>query len=300
MHSQHRVALTREEVTKRVMHEILINGAINPLLTARDRSVKDLGKWIRLSKINSRRKDRSMATYSSVMRRECKEKNMPWHVTETASRIFTECVKHGVLRGHDARAMMMAAIYHACIVNNYPVTMKLLFKDMVERKFVYHAMTIVKEHVDMLYGKPAMPSTKRRNVTVASRFCDLIDRMGSEIGFENPRCVAVAKEIYTKIAESKERIIFIGKDPNTIIASLLLIAARATHTPVIVRDERMERRRQFVTLRIMSEKMSVTEVSIRTRARQIIETALGMEERDGVSIHPAIEGYVLAARKRSL
>jgi transcription initiation factor TFIIIB Brf1 subunit/transcription initiation factor TFIIB len=288
-----RVAYTREESEKRSMHFPMAPGVIPQIRIPKHGkgAVDDAEKWYRLVSLNGRKNDRLHHTYLNKVRADCKDLNLPWHVSETALKIFSECMKNNKLRGRCVIGMSKACIYYACIVNKFPMSIKVLWNDIDARARMQTSLRFAREYANTLYGKKASgikTSADRKSERVAS-FCEMIERAANLAGVDGMQCKTMAKEIYSKISAEKEGIIFSGKSPSTIIAALLFIAAKATGACFVTKDGT----KKHPTQRVVADCLNITEVSLRNRAKEIAVAAAQIRKRNGASIHPLIDEQVV-------
>jgi len=291
---QGRVAYTWEEVNSRSTSAPISNSKPRIVLSKNGKHVvKDSERWLRLSRVNAQKMDRLKHNYYNKVRSDCQILGLPWHVAETAVRIFAGCLKAGNLRGRSVVGMSKASIYYACIVNRVPISVKSLWKDTISRDKFRPSLKFAKQVVDDVYGKKDIGDKKSRLSSRIMFFCNLIEAGANRASMDNVKCINVAKEIYTKIAAEKEGRVLDGKSPGTIIAALLYITASIMGSHVTVMHDGKEEYHQATQKWIAEGTSNVTEVSLRTRAKEIAAAALKIKKRTGLSVHPVIDEFAM-------
>ena len=290
--SQSRTAYNSDEVRARLSNAPMIGRNSSQILISRSGryAVKDLESWVRMTRVDARKNDRLRQSYYNAVRIDCKMLDMPWHITETAVRIFSQCLKDGNLRGRCVTGMSRASIYYACIVNNFPISLKVLWNGVITQSRAMSFLKLAKQAADALYGRK-IGSKKERQSRRVSMFCDMIDRMANDVGIDSMQCKNITKEIYFKIILEKEGKVFIGKNPATIIASLLFIVAKMTGIWITVADQDGNRVNRYATQKLISKGVNITEVSLRSRSKEIASVAKEIKKRTGKSVHPVIDEF---------
>ena len=288
-----RSAYTKEEMDKRSTSAPLVAGII-PQIQVPKRgkgTVNDAAKWYRLSQINGQKSDRLRYNYYNKVRADCKEMNLPWYIAETAVKIFSECVKNKKLRGRCVVGMSKASVYYACVVNKFPMSIKSMWIDVDTRARMQTSLRFAREYAITLYGKnPDKGETLacRKSERIV-KFCEMIERVANDAGVDIVTCKNAAKEIYSKIAAEKVGIMFVGKNPMTIIGALLFVTAKMTGACFVNKNGD----KKHATQRVVSDLVNITEVSLRNRAKEIATIATRIRKRTGLSVHPLIDEYAV-------
>jgi transcription initiation factor TFIIB len=155
-----------------------------------------------------------------------------------ANVIFKQAVQAGLNVGRDNLSLLYGSVYASCILHNVPKTpLEVTMYSEISKKKLMKAYRIIKKQLGLRL-KTMDPA-------------DLVPRFGSRLGLKH-ETISKALEILGTIRENP---LFVGKNPQTITASALYIAAKATGDARTQRD--------------VANATGVIEVTIRKRSKEI-------------------------------
>jgi transcription initiation factor TFIIIB Brf1 subunit/transcription initiation factor TFIIB len=248
------------------------------------RGLPDREKWFRLAHLNNQRRNRMQMIYMSHVRVDCKALDLPWFLVETATRIFMECWKEGKLRGRSVDELSKACIYYAAKIHRIPMAMKTLWPE--KGNHVRSALRCAGESAIKIYpasktvvkGENAAERDKNRTID----FCNRIESTAAKSCISE-ECKKTAKRVYADVMKH-DKSMFIGKNPNTIIAAVLFIAAARDHHGTMLVNTARGTERVPMSQRNIAYAVGVTEVSLRSRAKQIVVLSREIEKKTGQPI----------------
>ena len=166
---------------------------------------------------------------------------LPELVMTDANVIFKQAVQAGLNVGRDNLSLLYGSVYASCILHNVPKTpLEVTMYSEISKKKLMKAYRMIKNQLGLRL-KTMDPA-------------DLVPRFGSRLGLKH-ETISKALEILGIIRENP---LFVGKNPQTITASALYVAARTTN------DDR--------TQRDIANATGVIEVTIRKRSKEIIDS----------------------------
>lgn len=158
-------------------------------------------------------------------------------ITE-ANIIYKRATELGLNIGRNNLSILYGGVYAACIIFGVPKTpLEITMHGEISKKKLMKAYRLLKKNLE-LRTKTINPS-------------DLVPRFGSRLGLKH-ETISKALEILSTI---KDNPLFVGKNPQTITASALYIAAKQTG------DDR--------TQRDVANATGIIEVTIRKRSKEI-------------------------------
>jgi len=165
---------------------------------------------------------------------------LPELVMTDANVIFKQAVQAGLNVGRDNLSLIYGSVYASCIMHNVPKTpLEVTMYSEISKKKLMKAYRMLKNQLGL----------RLKTIEPA----DLVPRFGSRLGLKH-ETISQALEILGAI---KENPLFVGKNPQTITASALYIAAKTTGDTRTQRD--------------VANATGVIEVTIRKRSREIAE-----------------------------
>lgn len=166
---------------------------------------------------------------------------LPELVMTDANVIFKQAVQAGLNVGRDNLSLIYGSVYASCILHNVPKTpLEVTMYSEISKKKLMKAYRIIKNQLGLRL-KTMDPA-------------DLVPRFGSRLGLKH-ETISKALEILGTIRENP---LFVGKNPQTITASALYIAAKETNDARTQRD--------------VANATGVIEVTIRKRSKEIIDS----------------------------
>ena len=210
---------------------------ISPIQRAQ---VYRLRKWQSRSRV-SNATERNLAFALSELSKINSTLNLPKNVLETASVIYRRAVRKNLIRGRSIREVTAAAVYMACRQCNVARTLEEVSQaSMIDRKEVGRSYRLMIKELDVLVP-PCGPSR------YVSRFLNQLGLVGH------------AETLAIKILNVANSMgLTSGRGPLGMAAAAAYIASS------LVNERRTQRR--------IAEQVSVTEVTIRNRYRELMET----------------------------
>lgn len=172
-----------------------------------------------------------------------KKLNLPDYVTETAWKIYSEVAKLKLTMGRSIDGFVTASIYAAIRIHEFPrVLEEVVDVSLVPIRAIHKSLALILRKVLKELNLSYKPITPK----------PLIFRFGNELGLS----VQVQNEAVNLLRDARKRgLITTGKDPKGFAAALLFLTARNTNNPK--------------TQSQISQVARITEVTLRTRAKQI-------------------------------
>lgn len=168
---------------------------------------------------------------------------IPEHIKETAWKIYSNVAKKKLTMGRSIDGFIAASLYAAIRVNEFPRLLEEVSDaSMTPRHTVHHSLGIIIKEIFPGLGLKYKPITAEQ----------LVFRFGNDLGL--PMDIK-KKAINLLIQSSKNGLLRIGKDPKGLAASVIYLAAKTSN----YRKTQAE----------VSEIAKVTEVTLRTRAKQV-------------------------------
>lgn len=210
-------------------------------LTSRQKAqVYRLRKWQRRSRV-SNGTERNLSYALSEMSKMCSFLNLPKNILETASVIYRRAVMKRLIRGRSIQGITAAAIYMACRQCGVGRTLDEIAEvSFINRKEIGRSYRFMVKELKA-FVPPSTPSY-------------YISRFSNQLGLAG-KAETIAMQIL-EIAKSMH--LTSGRGP-------LGIAAAATYIASVLVNERR-------TQREIAEQANVTEVTIRNRYRELIES----------------------------
>ncbi|AAR39126.1 NEQ276 [Nanoarchaeum equitans Kin4-M] len=207
-------------------------------------------KFMRMRKWHSRVAlsaiDRNLKIALHELKKMVDKLNMPKYVEEEAARIYQKVVEKGLARGRNINTLLAGTLYLVIREYNIPRTLEELEKATgISKKDIAKAYRLIVRELG-IKPKPISPA-------------DFVYRYASELNLP-PEVTATAIEI---IEEAKKKNIVSGRGPQGIAAAALYIAAI--------------KHGKYVPLKKIGEIAKVTEVTIKNRYKEIINS-LGIAE----------------------
>ena len=166
---------------------------------------------------------------------------LPELVMTDANVIFKQAVQAGLNVGRDNLSLIYGSVYASCILHNVPKTpLEVTMYSEISKKKLMKTYRMIKKQLGLRL-KTMDPA-------------DLVPRFGSRLGLKH-ETISKALEILGTIRENP---LFVGKNPQTITASALYIAAKETG--------------ETITQRSVANATGVIEVTIRKRSKEILKT----------------------------
>lgn len=196
----------------------------------------------RAAKWNTRMswQNRNLLIASTELKRISSNLNLPDHIKEEAMRLYREAFKLKLLRGRSINGMVAASIYYACRKKGVPRTLQEILDETAESakdvRRCYRAL------IRELHLK--VPNTDP--LSLVPKFITELD-LDSEMG-----------ELIRKILNAyKKRIPTSGKDPKGIVAGAFYLACKI--------------RKKDLTQKQIADTIGVTEVTLRSRYKELIK-----------------------------
>ncbi len=170
---------------------------------------------------------------------------VPDHVIETAWKIYSEVAKQKLTMGRSIQAFTAASLYAAIRIHNFPR----LFEEVVEvsnesNRLVHRSLGLIMKNVLNKLGYVYRPITPRT----------LVFRFGNDLNLS----IGIQKAAADLLREAaKGGLTKIGKDPKGLAAAALYLVAKKTAEKKTQTD--------------FAEVARITEVTLRTRAKEIIK-----------------------------
>ena len=166
---------------------------------------------------------------------------LPEIVITDANVIFKQAVQAELNVGRDNLSLIYGSVYASCIMHNVPKTpLEVTMYSEISKKKLMKAYRMLKNELGLRL-KTMDPA-------------DLVPRFGSRLGLKH-ETISKAIEILGAIRENP---LFVGKNPQTITASALYIAAKETG--------------ETITQRSVANATGVIEVTIRKRSKELLKT----------------------------
>ncbi|MFX1486165.1 MAG: transcription initiation factor IIB family protein [Promethearchaeota archaeon] len=199
---------------------------------------------IRIRRLDSRLtwRKRNLAIASTEIRRLRGQLNLPKTVEETAAVFYRKVLKKGLLRGQSIKAMATAALYAACRLDEVPRTFEEISKRSSARKTVVSRCYRILVQTLKLRFPPPNPTL------LVSQFVNRLGLAGSAGSKVEGRAVSILKDLILKKKVA-------GKDPRGLVAATLYIASQ---------ELGLAKSQSYI-----SEVVGITEVTLRTRYREI-------------------------------
>ena len=199
-----------------------------------------LRKWQKRIKV-SNAAERNLTQALQELERISTNLGLPKDVRETAAVIYRKAVKENMIRGRSIEGVVAASLYAACRMLDIPRTLdEIASVTRIKKREigrVYRIMTRTLQ-LDILPTKPE----------------DYIDRFCSKLKLSGE----VKKKAYEILKMAEEKHIVSGRGPTGVAAATIYIAS-------ILCDERR-------TQREVAEVAGVTEVTIRNRYKELVDT----------------------------
>lgn len=161
-------------------------------------------------------------------------------ISETAAIIYKKILKNGLVRGRATEALAAAALYMACRLHKHPITI-----DEIADKTNLTKKKLAKNYRFLLKNLEIKTPVDNPDEKL-SKYASLLGLSQSEIN--------EARLILSKAKSSK---ITIGKNPNSLAAAALYIAA--------IRNGKSISQKEIATV------CQVTEVTLRNRYKQLVK-----------------------------
>lgn len=198
-----------------------------------------LRKWQRRTRISST-SERSLAIGFAELSRISSAMGLPRSVREQAGMLYRKAAKKNLIRGRSANAVVTAAIYAACRLNNMPRTLdEFSKKSQSSRKEIGRTYRFISRELE-LKMIPTSP------MDYVSRFCSEL-KLSQDV---RAKTIEILKDGADKELTS-------GRGPTGIAAAVIYIAT-------VLCGERK-------TQREIADVAGVTEVTIRNRYKEIAE-----------------------------
>ena len=172
-----------------------------------------------------------------------KKLNLPEYVTETAWKIYSEVAKLKLTMGRSIDGFVTASIYAAIRIHEFPrVLEEVVEVSLVPIRAIHKSLALILRRVLKTLNLSYKPITPK----------PLIFRFGNELGLS----VRIQNDAVNLLKEARKHgLVTTGKDPKGFAAALLFLTAKNT-------DESK-------TQSQISQVARITEVTLRTRAKQI-------------------------------
>ena len=170
--------------------------------------------------------------------------HLPELVMTDANVIFKQAVQARLNIGRDNLSFIYGSVYASCILHNVPKTpLEVTMYSEISKKKLMKAYRLLKKNLDLKL-KTIDPS-------------DLVPRFGSRLGLKH-ETISKALEILGAIRNNP---LFIGKNPQTITAAALYVAAKTTNDDRTQRDVANATGVIEVTIRKISKEMKNFSIS---------------------------------------
>ncbi|MFO8019471.1 MAG: transcription initiation factor IIB [Promethearchaeia archaeon] len=209
--------------------------SISPKMKA---NIYRLRKWHIRSRTN-KSIDRNLSRALNELERLSSQLNLPKDIKESAALIYRKIARKNMIRGRSIEAMLIAAIYVSCKINNIPkrVADFTEFATVGKKKIIRCFRLIIRElNLNLKASSPK---------TYIPRFCSDLNLSGKTL-----------KRAAELIKLSKKHHFTTGKSPSGLAGAALYVAAM----------QEGERRTQ----KEISKTAGVTEATIRNRYKEII------------------------------
>lgn len=212
-------------------------------------SPKDKAKFERLRRLHTSRGKQDINAALAVFRNIINEINAPQSVKLEASRIFLECLRMKLIAGRSYEEVIVAAILIAYAKNNYPKSITELAK----------MVSTPKEKIFKCYQLLVRELKIQVNINMKPE--DFVSQFCSEVHANmviEQRARKILKEFQKKVNTS-------GKDPKGITVAAIYLASKKEH-------KNNPRKYRKITQKELASAGSVTEVTLRSRCREMEET----------------------------
>ncbi len=198
-----------------------------------------LRQWQRRIRVSGATERNKMMAFQEIGRVAARLE-LPEHVKEDASQIYTRTAEKNLIRGRSIESVAAASLYAACRMNHIPRTLdEIAQESTVHRKHIGRTYRFLMRELKMTL-KPTSP------IDYIPRFCGMLDL---------PRKVELKSIDIVEMAIKNE--LTSGRGPTGVAASALYIAA------VLVGEKRTQRE--------IAEITGVTEVTIRNRYKEMVK-----------------------------
>lgn len=154
-------------------------------------------------------REKNLQKAEDMFNRIASKIRVPETITREALRIFKIAVEQGVNVGRDNLSLIYASVYASCLINGLPKTpLELTKYSEVNRKKMMRSYLILKKKLGL-----------KTNVVDPA---DFIPRFGSKLKLKADT-ITLAIKIVGKL---KNKAVFSGKNPQTIVASALYLASQ--------------------------------------------------------------------------
>ena len=195
------------------------------------------GKIVKASWLLSSR-EKNLRNSSMEMDKLAWKLSLPGYVREQAFAIYKEAVNRDLCIGRRNESIRLAALYQACLENDWPKTaFEIIQGSNVSKRSLLRAHRILKRKLGLKIG--------------LSDPLDYLPRFVSQLSLSQA-CLTKAMEIMEKVKESPE---YSGKNPKSIVAGVIYLAAKECG--------------EEITQRQVANLIGVTEVTIRKRCKEI-------------------------------
>ncbi len=254
----YRRAFSPEERESRATHEIFMPGSIPRIIVGG--KINDRNRWLKLSKINSFKNNRTMDKYESRFSIVSCVLNLPSRVDATARKIFKKAYDDGFFRGRSVDGMIYASIYFGAKVERYPFFIDDCCIGIGDRARMRKCFKLVNIVVNKIFGDAVKKIHDDRVNVFAAMILDAGNRAGMPF---DVRCKA--RDLY--IAITKKGYTHHGKKGSTIMGAIYYIVSKSLG---IAKG----------TQGFFASTFGITEVSLRNRAKEIADLVRDVDEFD--------------------
>jgi transcription initiation factor TFIIB len=183
--------------------------------------------------------ERNLLRALNEIKRISSQLNLTLKVRETAAMIYRKILKTGLVRGRSTEALVSAALYLACRLHKHPASLEdVSDKTRLSKKKLAKNFRLLLKHLDLKMPLASPDSS--------------IAKFASILEF-SPKVLTEAQEI---LARAKEAKITVGKNPNSLAAAALYIAAIQNKTKCPQNE--------------IAKTCQITEVTLRNRYKEFI------------------------------
>ncbi|MCG3216109.1 MAG: transcription initiation factor IIB [Candidatus Heimdallarchaeota archaeon] len=183
--------------------------------------------------------ERNLLRALNEIKRISSQLNLTLKVRETAAMIYRKILKTGLVRGRSTEALVSAALYLSCRLHRQPASLQdIADKTRLDKKKLAKNFRLLLKHLDLKMPLASPESS--------------IAKFASILNF-SPKVLNDAQSILTRAKSAK---ITVGKNPNSLAAAALYIAALQNKTKCPQNE--------------IAKTCQITEVTLRNRYKEFI------------------------------
>ena len=208
-------------------------------------SPEQISQMIRLRNLQKRvgnqfGSEKNLLRALNELKRISSQLSVTQKISETAAIIYKKILKNGLVRGRATEALVSAALYMSCRLDKHPITLdEIADKTNLTKKKLAKNFRFLLKHLEIK--------------TPISSPDDKLAKYASLLGFSQQ----VVNDAQMILIQAKKSKITIGKNPNSLAAAALYIAA--------LRNGKTTSQKEIASV------CQVTEVTLRNRYKQFIK-----------------------------